>query len=120
MRAVTLLLFITAMAEPAPPPTVPARIRLKDGTVYRLKEPPFLKDGRFIFTTTDGKFYSLAEKEVDEIQLVGPTPKPRTQPNAQDSRALGEIAREERHKTGKRAPVAPAPTPRPSRADSPP
>jgi len=118
MRTVMLCLSLLALADP--PAAVPARIRLKDGTVYRLREPPFLKDGRFIFTTSDGKLYSISEKEVGEILLVGPAPKPRTSPNPQDSRALGEIAREERHKTGKRAPVAPAPTPRPTRAPSPP
>jgi hypothetical protein len=111
MRTLALGLLIAALADP--PAEVPARMRLKDGTVYRLKEPPFLKEGRFIFTTTDGKFYSIGEKEVDEIRLLGPTPKPRPSPNPQDSRELGAIARDQRHKAGKRAPVAPAPTPRP-------
>ncbi len=116
MRTVALCLSLLALADP--PATVPARMRLKDGTVYRLKEPPFLKDGRFVFTTVDGKIYSIAEKEVEEIRLLGPTPRPRTSPNPQDSRALGEIARDERHKTGKRVPVAPAPTPRPAKTPS--
>ena len=111
MPIAPLLVLVAALADP--PPTVPAQIRLKDGTTYRLKEPPFLKDGRFIFTTTDGKVFSLSEKEVDDIHLLGPTPVPRAIANPQDSRSLGAVARQERGKTGKRAPVAPAPTPRP-------
>ena len=107
------LLVAAALVEP--PAEVPARMRLKDGTVYRLKEPPFLKEGRFIFTTTDGRVYSIGEKEVDEIRLLGPTHRPRTSPNPQDSRALGAVARDERHKTGKRVPVSPVPTPLPRR-----
>jgi hypothetical protein len=107
MRTAAVCLLIAALADP--PAAVPARMRLKDGTIYRLKEPPLLKHGRFVFTTVDGKFFSIADKEVDEIQLVGPTPEPRALPNPQDSRALGAIVREHRRRTGKRALVAPAP-----------
>lgn len=117
MSIAPLLLFVAALADP--PTTVPTQMRLKDGTTYQLKEPPFLKDGRFIFTTTDGKVFSLSEKEVDEIHLLGPTPVPRVAPNPQDSRALGAIAQQERRKTGKRVAVSPAPTPRPPKEGAP-
>ena len=116
MGVLAPLVLITALADS--PAQLPAQMRLKDGTVYRLKEPPYLKDGRFIFTTTNGQVFSLSEKEVDEIKLLSPTPVPRAAPNPQDSRELGAIARQERRKTGKRAPVAPAPTPRP-KSDTP-
>jgi hypothetical protein len=112
-----LLLLVAALADP--PATVPTQMRLKDGTTYRLSEPPFLKDGRFIFTTTDGKVFSLSEKEVDDIHLLGPTPVPRAVANPQDSRSLGALAQQERRKTGKRVPVAPAPTPRPKKEAAP-
>jgi hypothetical protein len=112
MRAVASLLLIAVLADT--PATVPAQIRLKNGTVYRLKEPPFRKDGRMIFTTTDGKVYSLDETEVSEVRLLSPTPTPRTAPNPQDSHDLGAIARQQNHKTGKHTLVAPAPTPRPT------
>ncbi|HEV7503099.1 MAG TPA: hypothetical protein VGQ33_23935 [Vicinamibacteria bacterium] len=117
MPIAPLLLLVTALADS--PATVPAQIRLRDGTTYHLKEPPFLKDGRFVFKTTDGKVFSLSEKEVDDIHLLGPTPVPRAVPNPQDSRSLGAVARQERRKTGKRAPVAPAPTPRPPKPADP-
>ena len=55
------------------PVTIPAQMRLKDGTVYELKAPPYLKNGRFVFTTHDGKVLSLAEIEVDEIKLLPPS-----------------------------------------------
>ena len=69
MRGFLLLLLLAAVADAQA--TVPAQMRLKDGTVYRLKEPPFLKDGRFVFTTSEGKVFSIAEKEVDEIKMSG-------------------------------------------------
>jgi len=111
MPVVALLLLVAALVDA--PVDVPAQMRLKDGTVYRLKGPPYLKDGRFVFTTTEGRVFSLAEKEVDEIELLSPTPVPRAAPNPQDSRDLGAFARQERRKTGKHTLVAPAPTPRP-------
>jgi hypothetical protein len=94
-------------------------MRLKDGTVYELQEPPFLKEGRFIFTTRQGGVFSLAETEVEEIKLIGPAPAAKKAPNPQDSRALGAIARGQRRARGKPAPVSPAPTPRASDAAKP-
>ena len=111
MRAVALLPLITALADA--PATVPTQITLNDGAVYRLKEPPFLKDGRYIFTTADGKVYSLPEADVREVKLLGPAPAPRESPNPQDSRALGAITRQQNRKTGKHTQIAPAPTPIP-------
>jgi hypothetical protein len=95
------------------PVVVSAILRLKDGTVYRLREPPFMKHGRFQFTTMRGQFYSIAEDEVGEIRLLAPSPTPRPAPNPQDSHQLGAVARQERKRTGKHTAVAPAPTPRP-------
>ncbi|HEY3203420.1 MAG TPA: hypothetical protein VGL03_07130 [Thermoanaerobaculia bacterium] len=112
MRVPVLLLLLGALADP--PATVPAQMRLKDGTVYQLRQAPHLTNGRFVFTTSDGGVYSLAEKEVDEIRLMGPTPVPRIAPNPHDSHELGAIARQERRRKGKHTLLAPAmaPTPR--------
>ena len=100
------------------PVTIPAQMRLKDGTVYDLKQPPFLKNGRFIFTTHDGKVLSLAEIEVDEIKLLPPAAPGRSL-NPHDSHQLGAIAREQRRSRGSYTLLAPAPTPRPRKAKSP-
>ena len=94
-------------------------IRLKDGTVYRLKELPHLTGGRYVFTTTDGRFLSLAAKEVDEVLLLSPTPGLRTVPNPQDSHALGAIAGQQRKSKGHYTSVAPALTPKPKKAAAP-
>jgi hypothetical protein len=106
-----LLLVVCALADP--PRAVPAQMRLKDGTVYDLREPPHMTGGRVVFTTRSGKVYSLAETEVEEIRLVGPTPVPRAVLNPQDSRQLGAIARQERRKKGTHTLIAPEITPRP-------
>jgi hypothetical protein len=110
MRALSLLLLLVALADGRV--TNPALIRLKDGTVYRLKEPPLLTGGRYVFTTTDGRFLSLSEKEVEEVRLLSPTPGPRAVPNPQDSHALGAIATQQRKSKGQYTSVAPAPTPK--------
>lgn len=96
------------------PVTIPAQMRLKDGTVYDLKQPPYLKNGRFIFTTHDGKVLSLAEIEVDEITLQSPAAPGRAL-NPHDSHQLGAIARERRRSKGSYTLLAPAPTPRPKK-----
>lgn len=113
MRIAALLLLLHALADAAI--RVPAQLRLKDGTVYQLQEPPYLKDGRFIFTTSEGKVFSLAEAEVEEIRLLAPPAASKAALNPQDSRQLGAIAHQQRRKTGKSSPVAPAPTPRPGK-----
>jgi hypothetical protein len=113
MGVAMLLVLIATLASVAV--TVPATLRLKDGTVYQLREPPYLKNGRFQFTTLRGNFYSISEKEVADIHLLAPSPTPTPAPNPQDSRQLGAIARKERKRTGKHAAVAPAPTPLPEK-----
>src|SRR6202022_2539526 len=84
---------------------------LKDGTVYLLKEPPRYGAGRIIFTTTDGKSYSLNESEVAMIGVSPPTPVPRVTYSPMDSKSLGAIARQQREKKDFGAAVAPKTTP---------
>jgi hypothetical protein len=89
---------LLAAAAPTPPPT----LTLKDGRVFELKSPPRHEAGRIVFTTTEGKTYTLNESEVKSF--VGEPPAPTRGPstyNPQDSRALGAIARQERANTGK-------------------
>lgn len=117
MTFAAVLSLLAALADT--PVTVPAQMRLKDGTVYDLKAPPYLKNGRFVFTTHDGKVLSLAEVEVDEIKLQPPSGPGRAAPNTHDSHQLGAIAREERRKKGTYTLLAPAPTPRPKKGKSP-
>ena len=116
MRAAAVLSLLAVLADT--PVTIPAQMRLKDGTVYELKQPPYLKNGRFIFTTHDGKVLSLAEIEVDEIKLLPPAAPGRAL-NAHDSHQLGAIARERRRSEGSYTLLAPAPTPRPKKGKSP-
>jgi hypothetical protein len=117
MRALSVLLLLFALVDAKV--TNPALIRLKDGTVYRLKDPPHLTGGRYVFTTTDGRLLSLSEKEVAEVLLLSPNPPPRTVANPQDSRALGAIASQQRKSKGHYTSVAPAPTPRPTNSPAP-
>jgi hypothetical protein len=106
-----MLLLVLALTDAAD--SVPALIRLKDGTVYSLRSPPHLTGGRFVFKTSDGRLLSVAETEVDEIRLLQPTPVPRAALNTQDSHALGAIARQQRRSSGKHTLLSPAPTPKP-------
>jgi len=106
--------MLLALGDAASPP-VPAVLRLRDGTVYRLQAPPHLNGGRFVFTNSDGRVYSVSESEVDEVRLLAPTPGPGGAPNPQDSHALGAIARQQRRGNGKYTLLAPAPTPRPKK-----
>ena len=88
----------------------------------RLKDPPRIAGGRIVFTTVDGKTYSLAESDVLAIGAE-PTPAPTpTVLNPLDSHSLGAIAQEQRQKTGKKAELAPRPTlsPKPTRTPRPP
>jgi hypothetical protein len=129
--AVTLTIALAAVT-----PASPSRMVLKDGTVYLLKEPPRFWAGRIIFTTTDGKSYSLNESEVDTIGVSPQTPTPRVTYSPMDSKSLGAIARQQRENKGSSAPLdsktapdrrarrsAPKPTrtapPAPSRTPSP-
>jgi hypothetical protein len=97
----------------APDSHSPTIMKLKDGRVMRLKEAPRISGGRIVFTTVEGRTYSLAESEVLSIGAEPtPTPTPRVV-NPLDSHNLGAIARQERQKTGKRAEVAVRPTPAP-------
>lgn len=83
----------------------------------RLKESPRIAGGRIVFTTVEGRIYSLAESEVLSIGAEPtPTPTPRVV-NPLDSHNLGAIARQERQKTGKKAEVAvrAAPAPKPAK-----
>jgi hypothetical protein len=91
----------------AAPPDPGSRLVLKNGTVYLLKEPPRISGTRVVFTTVDGKLFSLDESEVASIgSAPAPTPVPRRY-DQEDSRALGAIARQQRDAKGKRAEVAP-------------
>ena len=112
MRAGLLLVLL---ALPAAAPPTPAVIRTKDGTVYQLQAPPRLSNGRFVFTASDGRVYSLGEAEVDEVRLLPPAPDS-SGPDRQDSHQLGAIARQERNQKGKHTLIAPAPTPRPKKS----
>ncbi len=96
-------------------PGGPSRLVLRDGTVYFLKEAPRMSGTRVIFTTTEGKTFSMDEKEIDSI---GSTPRAPAAPRRYDqgdSRELGAIARQQRDVRGKRAEVAPR-APRAARA----
>lgn len=112
-----MLLLVLALTDAAD--SVPTLIRLKDGTIYTLQSPPHLTRGRFVFKASDGRLLSVAETEVDEIRLVQPTPTPRVVPNPQDSHALGAIARQQRHASGKHTLISSAPTPRPKKRAAP-
>lgn len=104
-----------------------SRLVLRNGTVYLLKEPPRISGTRVVFTTLEGKMFSLDESEVASIGAApAPTPFVRRY-DQEDSRALGAIARQQRDARGKRAEVAPraasrqrtparAKTPKPSRS----
>src|SRR5215470_3466508 len=111
LAAATLAIGLSAVT-PAPA----TRLVLKDGTIYFLKEPPRLWGGKIIFTTIDGKSYSLNESEVDTIGAPpAVTPTPEVTYNPQDSRSLGGIARQQREKKGLSSAIA-VPTPSPHRA----
>ena len=94
------------------PTAIPPTLTLRDGRVFQLKEPPRTEGSRIVFTTTEGKTYTLPANEVSSFVAVPPTPTrpPRTY-NPQDSHALGAIARQERAKTGKTTDLS-APTQR--------
>jgi len=97
-----------------------SRMVLKNGTVYSLREPPRISGGRIVFTTMDGKIFSLSESEVESISdAPRPTPTPRITYNPQDSRDLGAIARQRRRGKGLESPGSAAvvvhATPRPVR-----
>jgi hypothetical protein len=100
-------------------PAIPAIIRTKDGTVYQLQTPPHLSNGRFVFTASDGRVYSLAEAEVDEVRLLTPASDSPVAPDRHDSHQLGAIARQERGQKGKYTLISPAPTPRPKKGERP-
>jgi hypothetical protein len=104
--AVTLTIALAAVT-PAPP----TRMVLKDGTVYLLKEPPRFWAGRIIFTTMDGKSYSLNESELDTIGVSSPTPVPKVTYSPMDSKNLGAIARQQREKKSSSSAIAPKTTP---------
>jgi len=100
-----------------PAPTPPPTLTLRDGRVFQLREPPRKEGDRVVFTTTEGKSYSLPSSDVQSFVPVPPTPTrpPRTY-NPQDSRDLGAIARQQRAETGKTTDLSEAPpTPRPTR-----
>jgi hypothetical protein len=102
------------VAPPAPTPL--PRLTLRDGRVFELSGPPRTEAGHVIFTTKEGKTYSLPASEVQSFVDVPPTPtRPPKTYNQEDSRALGAIAREERAKTGKSTVLSsqPASTPPP-------
>ncbi|HSS44120.1 MAG TPA: hypothetical protein VLO07_02175 [Thermoanaerobaculia bacterium] len=113
------LLFAILWLVPGSPGPPVLRLKLRDGRVYLLKEPPSLDGTRYVFKTVDGKVYSLDQSEVVS---VGPVPRPtqgRARPNPQDSRALGAITRQQRERRGKSAEVAPRTTRRATRKPKP-
>jgi hypothetical protein len=96
-----LALSLWALAAP-PAPTPFPRLTLRDGRVFELQGPPKTEAGHVIFTTKEGKTYSLLASEVQSFVETPPTPThPPSSYNREDSRALGAIARQERAKTGK-------------------
>jgi hypothetical protein len=96
------------------------RLTLRNGTVYLLREPPRISGKRVIFTTQDGRVFTMDQSE---IETVGAAPRPTPTPrrfDSGDSHALGAIARQQRERRGKKAEVAPRqavrrPTPIPPR-----
>jgi len=86
------------LSAPTPPPT----LTLKDGRVFYLKRAPHEEHGRLVFTTLEGKTYSLDRNEVRSFVNAPPTATrtPRVL-NPQDSRELGAIARQKRQREGK-------------------
>ncbi|HYK41418.1 MAG TPA: hypothetical protein VE007_03450 [Thermoanaerobaculia bacterium] len=127
--AASLLCAILLAGPPAPVPTQPpTRLTLRNGTVYMLREPPRISGARVVFTTLDGRTFTM---EQSEIEAVGAAPRPTATPrryDSGDSHALGAIARQQRDRRGKKAEVAPrqpavrrpTPTPRhPRRHPSP-
>ncbi len=119
-----LALSLWALAAP-PAPTPLPRLTLRDGRVFELTGPPRKEAGHVIFTTKEGKTYSLLESEVKSFVDVPPTPtRPPSSYNQEDSRALGAIARQERAKTGKTtdlsAPHTSSPTPARTKTKPPP
>ena len=125
-----VILSITLLAPAAgpasPPATVtpaPMRLTLKNGTVYILREPPRISGRLVIFTTMDGRAFSMDQNEIEAVGVVprvSPTPR---RYNVEDSHALGAITRQEREHQGKKAEVAPRqavkhPTPTPGHSRS--
>lgn len=100
-------LFALSLFATGGQPTL-SRMILKDGRTFLLKEPPRLAGSRIVFTTLEGKVYSMAEAEVVSIAVVPPPPPPPRAWNPQDSKALGAIARGERVRRGIRSDLAPA------------
>ena len=104
------------LAGPAATPPPPPTLTLRDGRVFELREPPRNEAGRVIFTTTEGKTYSLDAAEVKSFVGAPPTATPAPPSyNPQDSRALGAIARQERANTGKTTDLSARPTARSTR-----
>jgi len=113
------LLFALLWLAPGSPSPPPLRLKLKDGRVYVLKEPPTLDGTRYVFETVEGKFYSLDQSEVASLGAA-PRPTPaRPRLNPQDSHALGAIARQQREHRGKSADVAPQAEHKPKRKPKP-
>ncbi|MGH9399202.1 MAG: hypothetical protein ACRD00_02455 [Thermoanaerobaculia bacterium] len=118
---IRLALALTAGLLLLPASQTPTIMKLKDGRVMRLKEPPKVAGGRVVFTTAEGNTYSLPEGDVLSIRAESaPTPAP-TKLNALDSHSLGAIARQERQKTGKNSElgVRATPSPKPSKTPRP-
>lgn len=90
-----------------------SRLVLRNGTVFMLKEPPRISGTRVVFTTLDGKMFSLDESEVASIGAAPPPTPAVRRYDQQDSKALGAIARQQRDARGKRAEVAPRAAARP-------
>ena len=105
-------------APPTPAPAPGARLILKNGTAYFLREPPSISGKRVVFTTTDGRLFSMDEREIASI-----TAAPRSAPaprryDPHDSHSLGAIAKQQRDTRGKLAEVAPRSAPRRVRASA--
>ena len=120
-----LALVFAVAATPTPSSHPPTIMKLRDGRVMHLVQPPKITGSRIVFTTTDGHTYSLSESDVVSIgNDPTPTPTPRVI-NPLDSHNLGAIARQQRAETGKRAEVAykatstPKPTKVPRRTPTP-
>lgn len=120
LSTILLLALPVRLLLAGPAPTPPPMLTLRDGRTFHLSAPARRENGRVIFTTTEGKTYSLDAADV--VSEVDRPPTPTREPkvyNPMDSQNLGAIARQERAKTGKTTDLSSEhPTARPSKTST--